>query len=125
MLTVIIGKLSFDVSTTKQAAAKTENNINNRASSLSDRLDDVLEALSKVQRTQQEHGEKLATDTRDLRGVRVDIGALQGADGRCEDVESMNQQLSRHMRETPQWTAMLTELYTQDVSKEGINKTEY
>lgn len=132
ILTAIIGKLSFDVGRTKkdaaaarQAAVKTEHSINNRPTSLSDRLDGLMDAVSKVQSTQREHGEKLTTHTRDLRGVRADIGGLQGADRALrEDVASTNQQLSRHMRETSEWTPMLTELHTQYVGKERINKTE-
>lgn len=125
ILTAIIGKLSFDVNETKKAAVKTENSINNRPTSLSDRIDGVMDAVSKVQRTQREHGEKLATHTRDLRGVRADIGGLQGADRALrEDVASTNQQLSRHMRETAEWTPMLTELHTQYVGKERMNKTD-
>ena len=131
ILTALIGKLSIDVGRTKKDAAaarvasqKTENSINNRPTTLSDRLDGVLEAVEKVQSTQKEHGEKLMTHTRDIRGVRADIGGLQGADRQLrKDVAAANRQISEHMRETSEWTPMLTELHTEYVDKRRDRKS--
>lgn len=132
VMIALIGKLTFDVSKTRKDAAAVHQSINNRPTSMSDRIDSlsdqmsgVLKAVGQVQQTQKEHGEKLVTHTRDIRGVRSDIGGLQGADRQLrEDVASTNRQLSTHVRETSEWTPMLTELHSEYVDKRKLKKNK-
>lgn len=115
ILTALIGKLSFDMSRTKtdakaarHASEKTEHSINNRDTPLSDRLDAVGEAadaavaaVAAVAETLKDHGRKLDTHTKDLRGVDESVGILRGADRDLQKGLASNQrELAAHIRES-------------------------
>ncbi len=115
ILTAFIGKLSFDLSRTKRdakaarhASEKTEHSINNRETPLSDRLDAVgkaadaaVTAVASVAETLEDHGRKLDTHTKDLRGVDVSVGILRGADRDLQSgLADTRRELADHIRES-------------------------
>lgn len=121
ILTAIIGKLSFDVGRTKkdaaaarQAAVKTEHSINNRPTPLSDRLDAVQKSVDKVASVLEEHGQKLTTHTKDLRGIDESVGILRAADRDLQTgLASTRRELNAHIEDTSEWTPMLRDLHQQ------------
>ncbi|MGP9490600.1 hypothetical protein ACT3UD_18205 [Glutamicibacter sp. 287] len=87
LLTAIVTKLSFDVSKTSKDTAAVHQSINNRPTSLSDRVDDVgtaasdaLDAVNEIATTLKAHGQKLDTHSKDLRGIDESVGILRSAD---------------------------------------------
>jgi hypothetical protein len=100
-LSIQVGRVRTDAAATRKLATRTDHSINNRDTPLSDRLDDVkgvaqaaLDAVGKVAETQDEH-------TRDIRGIRQDMGIMTGVDrGLREDIANTQRNLSAHVTET-------------------------
>lgn len=101
LLTAIVTKLSFDVSKTRKDTAAVHQSINNRPTSMSDRVDEVIEALERVEAQQVNHGRKLDTHTKDLRGIDDSIGILRSADRDLQKGLAFTQrEFSLHVKET-------------------------
>ena len=114
---------------------KTEQSINNRPTSMSDRVDKlakgneaVLKELKGLKGTLDEHG-------RDIRGLRTDhkltrndIGSLRGVDraGR-EETQALRKDFEDHVNETRPMMPMLAELHRKYIGRRGqppISPTE-
>lgn len=105
LITAVLGVLANDVKKVKRHAAATEHSINNRPTSLSDRLDVVLSAVEDVKAQQESHG-------KDIRGFRQDIGELRGEDRR------LRSQLSRQVEAMGPLMPMLKDLHQQYSTKQ-------
>lgn len=115
ILTLILGKLSFDLARVKKSShkthvlsAKVEHSINNRETPLSDRLDAVMAAVQGVATVQTEQGKTLDAlkeiqeeHTKDLRGLRKDDGQLRG------EVREVRTALSEHLAQTEESMAII------------------
>ncbi|MFK0082714.1 hypothetical protein [Glutamicibacter sp. NPDC090743] len=101
LLTAIVTKLSFDMSRTRKDTAAVHQSINNRPTSLSDRLDEVIDALKRVEAKQKGDGQKLDTHTKDLRGIDDSIGILRSADRDLQKGLAYTQrEFTQHVNET-------------------------
>lgn len=101
LLTAIVTKLSLDVSQTRKETSAVHKSINNRPTSLSDRMDVITEILVRVEAQQKTQDQKLDTHTKDLRGTDESIGILRSADRDLQKgLAHTQREFSAHMIET-------------------------